>query len=74
MGEEVEERERGESSDELDELRKELLERYPEEKADLPEPDDAQRSKGEEGETSGSELDQLRDEIAHRHPSEEEPA
>jgi len=72
MGE-VEEREGGESSDELDALRKELLERD-REKEELPEPDDAQSSEGERAETSSSELDQLRDEIAHRHPSEEEPA
>ncbi|MDA4115693.1 MAG: hypothetical protein OK442_03965 [Thaumarchaeota archaeon] len=73
MGEEVGGREGEESSNELDELRKELLE-GDREKEELPGPDDAQRGKGERAETSGSELDQLRDELARRHPSEEEPA
>jgi hypothetical protein len=69
MGEDVEGPERGESSDELDELRKEILERHPDE--ELSEPDDAQHTEGEQGEASGSELDQLRDEIAHKRPPEE---
>ena len=72
MGE-VEEREGGESSAELDALRKELLERD-REKEELPEPDDAQRSEGERAEASSSELERLRDELAHRFPSEAEPA
>jgi hypothetical protein len=70
MGE-IEEPEGGESPDELDELRKELLERD-REKGELSETDEPQRGEGEQAETSGSELDQLRDEIGHRHPSEEE--
>jgi hypothetical protein len=69
MGEDVEGQEGGESSDELDALRKEILERHPEEGP--PEPDDAQHIEGEQAEASGSELDQLRDEIARRRPPEE---
>ena len=71
MGEEVEEREGGESSDELDALRRELLERHPEEKEGPPEPDDALHIEGEQAEASCSELDQLRDEIARKRPPEE---
>lgn len=71
MGE-IEEPEGGESSDELDALRKELLERD-REKGEPSETDEAQPGEGEQAEASGSELEQLRDEIAHKHPSEEEP-
>lgn len=67
MGEDVEGPEGGESSDELDVLRKEILERHLEEEG-APEPDDAQHNEGEQAEASGSELDQLRDEIAHKRP------
>jgi hypothetical protein len=72
MGE-VERPEGGESSDELDALRKELLE-IDRQKSELSETDEARRAEGEEAETSGSELDKLRDEIVHRHLSEEESA
>jgi hypothetical protein len=67
MGEDVEGPEGGESLDELDALRKEILERHPEEE----EPEDAQHIEGKQAESSGSELDRLRDEIARKSPPDE---